>query len=106
MGFELMFYTPQLESAQWQQVTICLAKSTLLHPVESSRVMDSEAAAAYVFEETSRADNWPEDFYLSLEPQGLYLCFYISTGQQEEYVINLLTECLLQAGVNGKFEEL
>jgi hypothetical protein len=64
------------------------------------------AAAAYAFEETNRAGNWPEDFYLSLEAQGLYLCFYVSTRQQEKDIINLLTDCLLQAGVSGQFEEI
>lgn len=105
MGFELMFSTP-LNSVQWKQIESCLTKSTLLHKVESSRVNGSETAAAYVFEETDRVGNWPEDFYLSLDTQGLYLCFYISTGQQEKYVINLLTDCLLQVGVCGQFEEL
>jgi len=101
-----MFFTQQLEPAQWPQVVGCLAKSTSFHAVESSRAANSETAAAYVFEETDRATNWPEDFYVSLESQGLYLCFYTSTGQQEMYVVNLLTECLLQVGVNGCFEEL
>ena len=106
MGFELMFYMSPLKPFQWKQVVSCLTKSTLFHAVESDRVTNGETSAAYAFEETDRATHWPEDFYLSLEPQGLYLCFYTSTGQQEEYVTNLLTGCLLQVGINGRFEEL
>jgi hypothetical protein len=106
MGFELIFFTSQPKPVQWKQVVSCLEKSTLFHVVESSRVVNSEISAAYAFEETNRGNNWPEDFYVSLEPQGVYLCFYSSTSQQEKYVANLLADCLLQAGLKGQFEEI
>jgi hypothetical protein len=106
MGFELIFLTQELTMFKWQQVVRCLEASERLYLVKTERpAVNKTLSAAYAFEENIR-ERWPEDFYLSLETQGFYLCFYSATNQQQERITTVLASCLSQAGIAGAFEEL
>ena len=106
MGFELMLTTQPLALKQWNQVTLCFEKAGLFHAVNTDRTtLDEQPAVAYAFETPSR-ESWPEDFYFSAEPTGVYLCFHAATRTQREVVIKRLTACLEAAGIHGDFEEL
>ena len=85
-------------------VLSCFGERGIFRVIDQQNIGDV-FSCTYAFADSNRID-WPEDFFVSLKQQEVYLCFYSATGQQRESVIQLLTKCLAEVGAEGRFEEL